>query len=112
MADGSHDQRRVDVDVDIGYPRGTGHGHGALALGMGTQNSKNKLRAPTWLVTLVGSSAAKKVPGLVRFFVVFLNSPHRETPQNVIKTNREKPALEFLSIFCKIMLKLFARFFL
>jgi ubiquitin C-terminal hydrolase len=50
---------------------------------------------------LVGSPEAKKVPvpGLVsffsRFFIVFLNSPHRETPKNVIKQNREKIGLGF-----------------
>jgi hypothetical protein len=47
----------------------------------------------------------QKVPGLVsffvRFFIVFLNSPHRETPKNVIKTNREKIGFGFLSIFYK-----------
>jgi hypothetical protein len=52
---------------------------------------------------LVGSSEAKKVPGLVRFlcefFIAFFNSLHQETPKNVIKTNREKKSLlDFLSI--------------
>jgi hypothetical protein len=32
------------------------------------------------------------------FFIVFLNSPHRETPKNVIKKNREKIGFGF---FCK-----------
>jgi hypothetical protein len=31
--------------------------------------------------------------------VVFLNSPHRETPKNVIKTNREKSVFDFLKHF-------------
>jgi hypothetical protein len=54
---------------------------------------------------MVGSSEAKKVPGLVSFFgeifIVFLNSPHRETPKNVIKKIEKKSGLGFLSIFCK-----------
>jgi hypothetical protein len=34
------------------------------------------------------------------FFIVFLNSPHRETPKNVIKKNRETTGFGiFLSIF-------------
>jgi hypothetical protein len=32
------------------------------------------------------------------FFIVFLNSPHRETPKNVIKQNREKIGFGF---FCR-----------
>jgi hypothetical protein len=49
---------------------------------------------------LVGSSEAKKVPGLVSFFViceiiliVFLNSPHQETPKNVFKKIERKIGL-------------------
>jgi hypothetical protein len=52
-------------------------------------------------------SALKKGPGSdfppIFFVVVFLNSPHRETPKNVIKQNRgargKKQVLDFLSIF-------------
>jgi hypothetical protein len=33
------------------------------------------------------------------FFIVFLNSPHRETPKNVIKKNREKIGFGF---FCRL----------
>jgi hypothetical protein len=33
------------------------------------------------------------------FFIVFLNSPHRETPKNVIKQNQEKSVLDFWSNF-------------
>jgi hypothetical protein len=33
------------------------------------------------------------------FFVVFLNSPHRETPKNVIKQFREKVGFGFLIEF-------------
>jgi hypothetical protein len=44
-----------------------------------------------------------------RFFIVFLNSPHRETPKNVIKKNREKIGFGF---FWSIFLKNFStRFF-
>ena len=44
-----------------------------------------------------------------RFFIVFLNSPHRETPKNVIKENREKIGLGF---FCRFFCKKFStRFF-
>jgi hypothetical protein len=63
---------------------------------------------------LVGSSEAKKVPGLVRFFsrdflIVFLTSPHREAPQNTTKQNREKIGLGF---FCRFFCKnLSTRFF-
>jgi hypothetical protein len=35
----------------------------------------------------------------LRFFIVFLNAPHRETPKKVIKENREKVGFGFLSIF-------------
>jgi hypothetical protein len=36
------------------------------------------------------------------FFIVFLNSPHRETPRNVIKQIREKVGFWiFGRIFCK-----------
>jgi hypothetical protein len=45
------------------------------------------------------------------FFIVFVNSPHRETPKNVIKQNREKIGFGFLveffvktfrhDVFCK-----------
>jgi hypothetical protein len=42
----------------------------------------------------VGGSEAKKGLGSDLFFDIFLivslNSPHRETPKNVIKQNREK----------------------
>jgi hypothetical protein len=33
------------------------------------------------------------------FFIVFFNSPHRETPKNVIKKNREKVGFGFLVEF-------------
>jgi hypothetical protein len=33
------------------------------------------------------------------FLIVFLNSPHRETPKNVIKKNREKIGFRFLVDF-------------
>ena len=33
------------------------------------------------------------------YFIVFLNSPHRETPKNVIKQNREKIGFGFLVEF-------------
>jgi hypothetical protein len=63
---------------------------------------KKKRRTPTWLV---GSSEAKKVPGLVRFFpdffIVFLNSPHRETPKNVIKKSRKIGFGFFVVFFAK-----------
>jgi hypothetical protein len=73
---------------------------------------KKKRRALTWLV---GSSEAKKVPGLglVRFFDGFLCvffTPYRETPKNVIKKNRGKDGLGF---FCRFFCKNFsARFFI
>jgi hypothetical protein len=35
------------------------------------------------------------------FFVVFLNSPRRETPKNVIKQNRENIGSDFCRFFCK-----------
>jgi hypothetical protein len=57
-----------------------------------------KKRPPWW----VGRSEAKKGPGsdLFRFcFMVFLISPHRETPKNVIKENREKVGLGFSKRF-------------
>jgi hypothetical protein len=34
------------------------------------------------------------------FFIVFLNSPHRETPKNVIKKNQEKIGFGF---FCRFI---------
>jgi hypothetical protein len=46
---------------------------------------------------------------LGNFLIAFLNSPHRETPKNVIKTNREKVDLDFLSIFCKNFSTQFSR---
>jgi hypothetical protein len=58
------------------------------------------------------SSAAKKGPGsdflCVIFFVVFFYSPHRETPKNVIKQNREKIGLGFLvELFVKDFVTVF-----
>jgi hypothetical protein len=48
-------------------------------------------------------SEAKKGPGsdlfFSIFFIVFLNSPHRETPKNVINKNREKIGFGFLVEF-------------
>jgi hypothetical protein len=47
----------------------------------------------------VGWSEAKKGPGsdfFDIFFMVFLNSPHRETPKNVIKNNQENIGFGFL----------------
>jgi hypothetical protein len=43
----------------------------------------------------------KKDQGQIFFdiFIVFLNSPHRETPKNVIKKNREKIGFGFLVEF-------------
>jgi hypothetical protein len=47
----------------------------------------------------------KKDQGQIYFFdiyfiaIVFLNSPHRETPKNVIKKNREKIGFGFLVEF-------------
>jgi hypothetical protein len=35
----------------------------------------------------------------VSFFIVFLNSPHRETPKNVIKNNYEKIGFGFFVDF-------------
>jgi hypothetical protein len=69
--------------------------------------------APKKNITYLGSSGAKKVPGMVRFilrfFIMFLNSPHRETPKNVIKENREKIGFGF---FCRLFCKnLTTRFF-
>jgi hypothetical protein len=43
------------------------------------------------------------------FLIVFLNSPHRETPKNVRKKNREKVGFGFLVNF---LLKLFDTIFL
>jgi hypothetical protein len=43
-----------------------------------------------------------------RFFIVFLNSPHRETPKNMIKQNREKIGLGF---FCRFFKNFSTRFF-
>jgi hypothetical protein len=39
------------------------------------------------------NNRVEKVPRMVSFFpffIVFLNSPHRETPKNVIKKNKKK----------------------
>jgi hypothetical protein len=51
----------------------------------------------------VGGSEAKKDLGSDLFFryvfIVFLNSPHRETPKNVVKKNREKIGFGFLVDF-------------
>jgi hypothetical protein len=50
----------------------------------------------------VGESEAKKGPGsdlFSIFFVVFLNSPHRETPKNVIKKIDKKSVWDFVTIF-------------
>jgi hypothetical protein len=48
----------------------------------------------------VGGSEAKSGLGSDLFFdiflIVFLNSPHRETPKNVINKNREKIGFGFL----------------
>jgi hypothetical protein len=33
------------------------------------------------------------------FFIVFLNSPHRETPKNVIKKIEKKSVLDFFVVF-------------
>jgi hypothetical protein len=49
-----------------------------------------------------GGSKAKNGPGSHLFFEIFmafLNSLHQEKPKNVIKKNREKSVLDFLSIF-------------
>jgi hypothetical protein len=70
----------------------------------GTLKTK-KRRAHTWLV---GSSAAKKYQGrsdfFLRFFVVFFNSPHWETPKNVRKQNRKKIGFGFLT---DVLVKMF-----
>jgi hypothetical protein len=56
-------------------------------LGKGQGAGKNQIGDPRggW----VSGSEAKKGPGSVffrYFFMVFLNSPHRKTPKNVVKT--------------------------
>jgi hypothetical protein len=72
----------------------------AAALSRGTP--KKPRRTPTWLV---GSSEAKKVPGLVSFFdffVVFLNSPHRETSKKRDEKIEKKTVLDsFVDFFAK-----------
>jgi hypothetical protein len=58
------------------------------------------IRAPS--ATKPGQMAAKtrtKSGSRPIFFVVFLKSPHRETPKNVIKKNREKVGFGFLVEF-------------
>jgi hypothetical protein len=51
----------------------------------------------------VGGSEAKKGPGsdlfFGYFFIVFLNSPHRETPKNVIQKNRKQIGFGFFIEF-------------
>jgi hypothetical protein len=42
------------------------------------------------------------------FFIVFFNSPHQETPKNVIKQNQEKVGFGFLvEFFCKTFFVVF-----
>jgi hypothetical protein len=61
---------------------------------------KKKNRGPPWWV---GGSEYEKGLGsdffFSIFFIVFLNSPHRETPKNVIKQIREKVGFRFLVDF-------------
>jgi hypothetical protein len=68
----------------------------------GTQKSKKKvtdLDVVGWFLGGQKSTRAGQV-FFRDFFIVFLNSPHRETPKNVMKTNREKIGFGFFwSIF-------------
>jgi hypothetical protein len=61
---------------------------------------KKKSRGPPWWV---GGSEYEKGLGsdlfFRYFFIVFLNSPHRETPKNVIKKIEKKSVLDFWSNF-------------
>jgi hypothetical protein len=86
---------------------GTGAGQlgrgkaGAWAIPRGRQ--KKKSRGPPWWV---GGSEYEKGPGsdlfFRYFFIVFLNSPHRETPKNVINKNSRKSRFWISGrIFCK-----------
>jgi hypothetical protein len=76
--------------VGGGYGWGAGGGQGA---------QKENRRSPWW----VGGSEAKKGPGQIYFlwyfFMAFLNSPHRETPKNVIKKIAKQSVLDFPPIF-------------
>jgi hypothetical protein len=72
---------------------------------------KKKSRGPPWWV---GGSEYEKGQGSDLFFdiflIVFLNSPHRETPKNVMKQISRKSRFW---IFCRIFCKSFStRFFL
>jgi hypothetical protein len=73
------------------------------------RGSKKKPDGPLrgWLVP----RRLKKYQGWLdffpRFFIVFLNSPDRETPKNVIKKNREKIGFGF---FCRFLKNFSTRF--
>jgi hypothetical protein len=68
----------------------------------GTQNKNQKPKMTEWRGWLV-PRRPKKYQGwsdfFVRFFIVFFNTPHRETPKNVMKRIEKKTVLDFLSIF-------------
>jgi hypothetical protein len=70
---------------------------GQVALRKGRREKKKK---PTYLPTYFFCKKSQKARPI--FFVVFLNSPHRETPKNVIKRfSRKNRFWTFGQIFCK-----------
>jgi hypothetical protein len=88
--------------------QGQGQGVRALKLKLKKRREKRRTLAPgawrlTWLVPR-GQKRTRLVPGLVRyfpiFFLVFFNSPHRETPKNVIKNPRVKAGFGIICQFC------------
>jgi hypothetical protein len=76
-----------------------------------TQNIKLTGLGPwAWaLGWLVGSSDAKKVPGLVRFFCEFFFE--LPSPRNAQKRDKKKLRKNRFWIFCRFFVKTFRRFF-
>jgi hypothetical protein len=78
----------------------------ALAPLCNVQSLKGPPKKNNWVTPVVGGWVKVRKRTRVRFisfdifFIVFLNSPHRETPKNVIKKKIEKKSvLDFWSNF-------------
>jgi hypothetical protein len=84
---------------------------GARRTGSDKGPSKKSRRTLTWLV---GSSNAQKVRAgqiLLSFFVVFLNSPHRETPKNGKKQIEKNTVLDSPPDFFNFSIPYFCKTF-
>jgi hypothetical protein len=77
------------------------------SLARGTQ--KKKVTDPYVVGWFLGGQKSTRAGQIFfrEFFIVFLNSPHRETPKNVIKENRLNREKIGLGFFCRFFCKSF-----